>query len=232
MHEDDVPHVKNIAISNEVAAEVRKVLDMMLARPILDFLVRYYVTKVNWFSTPSQMVSFQDTDLFICHRIDQFLYPPWFLGQYQTWWSLDRLSSVADIEFSILFLRICCYASHFLPSPTHPIDGIKGVSLADIRKSCEEITNVLAPICARLDPRGSLIRVQHLAFAGLVSTCLGQINASWEALSYATRVAQQISLHLDAIVWPSGVDELEKEMSRRTFCILYVWDRYVPRFTF
>ena len=70
MHEDDVPYTKNIAISNEVAAEVRKVLDMILTRPILDFLVRYFVTKVNWFGRPSQMISFQDTNLFICYRID------------------------------------------------------------------------------------------------------------------------------------------------------------------
>ncbi|KAL8943099.1 MAG: hypothetical protein Q9216_001299 [Gyalolechia sp. 2 TL-2023] len=221
-----VPYAKNIIISDEVAAQVRRVLEMMmLGRPILDFLVRYFVTEVNWFGTPSQVIPFQDADLFTSHRIDQLLYPPWFLGQYQTWWSFDRFSSVADIESSILFLRLCCYASHFLPSPTHTIDGIKGVSLRDIRKSCEDNISVLGPIFARLDPRGSFIRVQHLAFAGLASTCLGQINASWEALSSATRAAQQISLHLGAIVWPSGVDELEKEMSRRTFCFLYMWDR-------
>ncbi|KAK3178714.1 hypothetical protein OEA41_000851 [Lepraria neglecta] len=149
VHEDDSPDAKDIAISNEIAAEVRKALDMMLSRPILDFLVRYFVTKVN------------------------------------------------------------C---------------VKGVALADIRKSCEEVINALAPICARLDPRGSLIRVQHIAFAGLGSICLGRTNAFWEALSCAIRVAQQIGLHLDTIIWASSVDELEKEMRRRTFCNLYIWD--------
>jgi hypothetical protein len=91
---------------------------------------------------------------------------------------------------------------------------------------------MLAAICTRLDPRGSLIRVQHIAFAGLGSICLGRMNAFWEALSCATRVAQQIGLHLDTIIWASGVDELEKEMRRRTFRNLYIWDRYVPRFMF
>ena len=224
MPEDDAPRAKKIAIPNKLAAEIGKVMDSMLSRPILDFLTRYFVTQVNWFGAQSQ-ISVPNTDL--GNRIDELLYPPWFLGQYQRWWSLDRLSSIADVEFSILFLRAYCYASHFLPSPTHTIDGIKGVSLADIRKSCEESINSLVPICARLDPQGSLIRVQHTAFAGLASTCLGQLNAAWESLSSATRVAQQISLHLDAIIWPSGIDELEKEMSRRTFCFLYIWDRYV-----
>ena len=170
--------------------------------------------------------------MFTHHRIDQFLYSPWFLGQYQRWWSLDKLSSVADIEFTILFLRVCHYASQFLPSPAYTIDSIKGVALADIRKSCEEVINGLAPICIRLDPRGSLIRVQHIAFAGLGSMCIGRMNVFWEALSYATRVAQQIGLHLDTMTWASSVDELEKEMRRRTFCNLYIWDRYVPRIIF
>lgn len=106
------------------------------------------------------------------------------------------------------------------------------MALADIRNSCEEVINVLAPICIRLDPRGSLVRVQHIAFAGLGSMCIGRINVFWEALSYATRVAQQIGLHLDTMTWASSVDELEKEMGRRTICNLYVWDRYVPRVIF
>lgn len=157
------------------------------------------------------------------------MHPQWFLRQYQRWWDLDQLSSLADLEFTILFLRICHYASQFLPSPTYTIDSIKGVALADIRKSCEEAINVLAPICTRLDPRGSLIRVLHTACAGLDSMCVGRMNAFWERLSYATRVAQQIGLHSNTMRWSSSADELDKEMGRRTFCNLYVWDRYVPQ---
>lgn len=160
-------------------------------------------------------------------RIEQLLYAPWFLTQYQRWWSLDRLWSVADIEFPILFLRICCYASQYLPSPTYTIDSIKGVALVDIRKSCEEVINALAPICVRLDPPGSLIRVLHILFAGLGSLCIGRMNAFWEALSCGTRVAQQIGLHRDTIKWSSSADELEKEMTRRAICNLYIWDRYL-----
>ncbi|KAL8893612.1 MAG: hypothetical protein Q9192_005097 [Flavoplaca navasiana] len=202
--ENDSPEATDIPISTETSVEVRKTLDMMLSRPILDFLVRYFVTTVNW--------------------IDQVMYPPWFLRQYQRWWKLDQLSSVADIEFTILFLRVCHYASQFLPSPTYTIDSIKGVCLADIRKSCEVAINALAPICIRLDPRGSLIRVQHTAFAGLDSMCMGRMNAFWEQLSYATRVAQQIGLHSETMTWSSSADELDKEMRRRTFCNLYIWD--------
>ena len=56
VHEGDSPDAKDIAISNKIEAEVRKALDMMLGRPILDFLVRYFVTKVNWFGSLSLMI--------------------------------------------------------------------------------------------------------------------------------------------------------------------------------
>lgn len=62
--------------------------------------------------------------------------------------------------------------------------------------------------------------------------CIGRMNWFWESLSNATRVAQQIGLHLDTTTGADSVDELEKEMRRRTFCNLYVWDRYVPPDTF
>ncbi|TGJ78766.1 hypothetical protein E0Z10_g9994 [Xylaria hypoxylon] len=204
LHEEDNPDAKNITISNETAIEVRKTLNMMLGRPILDILVRYFVTTVNW--------------------IDQILYTPWFLKQYQRWWDLETISSVADIEFPVLFLRICSYASQFLPSSTYTVDSVKGVPLSKIRRSCDDIVNKLLPVCTRLDPRGSLTRVQHIAFAALGSSSLGQIHASWEALSHATRVAQQIGLHDTTVSLTSNIDELEKEMRRRTFCNLYIWD--------
>lgn len=169
-----------------------------------------------------------DVSKLICDehdRIDQLLHPPWFLSQYQKWWSVETLS-LAGVEFAILFLRVCCYASLFLPSPSHTIDSVKGVSLVNIRRSCEEVIKALLPTCRQLDPRGSLVRVQYIAFAGLASISVGPMDAFWEHVSCASRVAQQIGLHLDSSLWPEGMDGIEKEMRRRMFCNLYVWDRY------
>lgn len=205
--EDDKADIKDNAIPSEIEARVRKTLDMMPSRRIIDFLVRYFVTEVNW--------------------IDQLLYPPWFLGQYQRWWGLYSVSTVGDIEFLVLVLRICCYASQFLPSPSYTIDSVKGVPLTEIRKSCEEVIQVLGPICTRLDPRGSLVRVQHIAYGGLSAGSVGHMNSFWESVSCASRVAQHIGLHLDTVISTSSVDEMDKEMRRRTYCNLYIWDRYV-----
>lgn len=205
---------------------------MMLPRPIIDVLVRYFVADVNWWvsSRPFILVIFRaishSSHISDCNRIDELLHPPWFLAQYQRWWNSDSISSVAGVEFAILFLRVCCYASLFLPSPSYTNDSVKGVSLVNIRKSCEEIIKALSPICRQLDPQGSLVRVQHIAFAGLASISIGPMDAFWEHVSCASRVAQQIGLHLDSRLWPESMDEIEKEMRRRMFCNLYVWDRY------
>ena len=159
-------------------------------------------------------------------RIDQLIYPPRFLAQYQRWWSLERPMSVVDIEFAVLLLRICSYASQFLPSPTHTIDRIRGMLLADIHNACDDIATNLSVTCARLDARGSLLRVQHLAYDALISSCEGRISASWETLSCTIRVAQRVGIHSGTVTWMHGIDEIEREMRRRTFCNLYIWDRY------
>lgn len=138
---------------------------------------------------------------------------------------MDRIASIAQIEFAVLFLRTCLYTSQFLPCPGYNLDSIKGISLASIRKSCSETIEALVPICNRLNPRGSLSRVQHLAFAGLSLLCQGRTNAYWEHLSSAVGVAQRIGLHEDSTARNSNLDELEKEIRRRVFCNLYVWDR-------
>ncbi|EAQ84246.1 hypothetical protein CHGG_10650 [Chaetomium globosum CBS 148.51] len=207
--EDDRADLKDKPVPSEVEAQVRKTLEMMPSRRIIDFLVRYFVTEVN--------------------HLDQLLYPPWFLGQYQRWWELYSVSTVAEIEFLILILRICCYASQFLPSPSYTIDSIKGVPLTQIRKSCEDVIYVLGPICSRLYPRGSLVRVQQIAYGGLAAGSIGHMNSFWEMISCASRVAQHIGLHLDAVISASSADEMDKEMTRRTYCNLYIWDSYLAR---
>ena len=160
--------------------------------------------------------------------MDQLVHPPSFLAQYQQWWAQKSLSSVVDAEFAVLLLRICSYASQFLPSPSHTIDTIRGMFLADIRNTCDDIGDNLAVMCTSLDARGSLLRVQHLCFAGLRFQCEGRTNAFWEALSCAIRVAQRVGIDRDAATSiHDGMHELEKEMRRRTFCNLYTWDRCV-----
>jgi hypothetical protein len=158
--------------------------------------------------------------------MDQVVYAPWFLGQYQKWWTLGPLSRVVDVEFAVLFIRICAYASQFLPSPSYTIDRIRGMPLTDIRDACHDIAEKLAATCQQLDASGTLLRVQHLLVMGMQWQCEGRINAFWEALSNALRVAQRIGLHRGRAAWTPEMHELDKEIRCRVYCSLYIWDRY------
>ncbi|KAA8651286.1 fungal specific transcription factor domain-containing protein [Aspergillus tanneri] len=153
LREQEEQNWKCRLLPHEVSAQVQQSLRRMPDRPILDFLVRFFVAEVNW--------------------INQLVHPPWFLEQYQLWWAMKSPSSEFEIELAVLILRVCSYASQFLPSPSYTIESIWGMLLSDIQNTCDDIAGHLAEICTSLNPRGSLLRVQHLAFAGFKSHCEG-----------------------------------------------------------
>ncbi|CBF76151.1 hypothetical protein AN5071.2 [Aspergillus nidulans FGSC A4] len=64
-------------------------------------------------------------------------------------------------------LRVSAYTAHFLPSPSHTVDSIGGVSLTDIRNTCSNVGDSLAQACLSLDWEGSLVRVQYTLFLAL-----------------------------------------------------------------
>lgn len=161
--------------------------------------------------------------------MDNLLHPPWFLARYQRWWAAERVTLVVEVDFAVLILRICSYALQFLPSPSYTLDKIRGMLLSDICNMCDVTAESLAAISSALDGRGSLIRVQHLAFFGLRCQVEGKRETLWDALSRAIRVAQSVGIHSEAATARPDVDELEREMGRRTFCNLFIWDSLLSR---
>lgn len=157
------------------------------------------------------------------------VHPPWFLARYQRWWMMERATLVSEVDFAVLILRICSYASQFLPSPSYTMDKIRGVLLSDIRNTSDEVAESLAAISSACDGRGSLFRVQHLAFFSLRRQMDGRRDTFWDALSRSIRVAQSVGIHSETTTVRPGVDEVEKEMGRRTFCNLYIWDSLLSR---
>jgi hypothetical protein len=159
--------------------------------------------------------------------MEQLIRPPWFLPQYQQLWSVEKNSSVFHVVFMVLVMRICSYASQYLPSPSHPIDRIRGIFLVEIHKLCDKIAERLAKIYVQLSSCGSLLRVQNLASLGLRVQCEGRNVAFWEILSNIALIAQRAGLHRRHTSRMPEMHELGKEMRRRVFCNLYIWDRFV-----
>jgi len=159
----------------------------------------------------------------------QLVHAPSFLIHYQQWWSKNGPLTIGEIEFAVLILRISSYAAQFLPSPSHTIDRIGGLCLPDIRNTCNEVSDELAKPCVTLDWKGSLVRVQHLLFAALRSSCEGRTDQLWEGTAAACQAAQKAGIHRDSSDPGNHSWELEKEIRRRVFCSLYILDRYLHR---
>ncbi|GKZ25416.1 hypothetical protein AbraIFM66951_000625 [Aspergillus brasiliensis] len=204
------PDESTQGISAAVLETVKQDLDRIPPRPILDFLIQYFVDELNW--------------------MKQIIHPPSFLTQYQHWWAKEWPLSVDDIEFAVLILRIGAYSAQFLPSPTHTLDRIRGQSLSDIRETCSDIGGGLARACLSLDWKGSLVRVQHILFAAFKSSCEGRTDKFWEGIASACSAAQKAGIHTVAPVpGEDSAQVLEKEMRRRTLCGLYVLDSHLAR---
>ncbi|KAL9633315.1 MAG: hypothetical protein Q9204_003447 [Flavoplaca sp. TL-2023a] len=197
------------ALTAEAVDEVHRNIEEIPDRQILDFLVQFFIAEVNW--------------------LDQLIHIPWFLAKYERWWMVEQVKLVAEVDIAILILRVCSYTSQFLPSPGYTLDKIRGVSLDAIRKTCDEAADGLAVISAATNGQGSLVRIQHLAFFGLRCQTEGNTIAFREVLSRAVRVAQSIGINSDVVRLQQGMDETDKEMERRTFCNLYIWDGVLSR---
>lgn len=158
--------------------------------------------------------------------MEQAVHGPTFLARYQEWWATNDPLNANDVEFSVLILRICAYAAQFLPSPTNSVDTIRGRPLAEIRKTCNEVADNLAATCLSLDPKGSLVRVQHILYFSFKASCEGKWGSFWEGIISACSAALTAGIYTDASVQEYyGAQELEKEMNRRTFCVIYILDR-------
>lgn len=200
------------AISRELGARVRAELERMPPRAVTDFLLQFFLAEVNW--------------------MFQTVHPASLMASYEAWWNKrqqpdsEALFSAADIDFAALMLRICVFASQFLPSASYTIDSVRGMPLTRIRETSAKVAAALGSIAADIDSRGSLFRVQHMCFLGLTAGCEGHIRKAWATLCSAICLAQGLGFHQDARGDPQSMllDELEHEMRRRVFCNLYVWD--------
>ncbi|KAL3429757.1 hypothetical protein BDV09DRAFT_202762 [Aspergillus tetrazonus] len=149
---------------------------------------------------------------------------------FSLWWTENQPLPVRDVEFTVLILRVSAYTAHFLPSPSHRVDSIGGVSLTDIRNTCSDVGDSLAQACLSLDWKGSLVRVQHTLFLALKFSCEGRTDRFWEGLAASSCAAQKAGIHADApLPGMDGAQDLEREIERRTLCSLYVLDSHLSR---
>ncbi|KAK8084224.1 hypothetical protein PG997_005495 [Apiospora hydei] len=188
---------QNKGVPRDISDQVSGHLARMPPRPVLNFLVQFFLAEVNW--------------------ITHLIHPPSFMTRYDSWWTNQQEPattassplSVADVDFAVLILRICAYATQFLPSASYALDAVRGMPLATIREIAAEVGNSLERIATSRNPRGSLVRVQHMCYNALGATCESRMGRQAGGAASKSILAG---------------DEVEREMQRRVFCNLYIVD--------
>ncbi|KAI1132295.1 hypothetical protein F5Y10DRAFT_231415 [Nemania abortiva] len=190
-----------------ISDSVKKELERMPERSIVDFLIQHFISELHW--------------------MKQVVYLPSFLIQYEKWWAGCLSSTIQHAEFASLIFYICSYTTLFLPSPSHAIDSIRGLPLREIRETCCDAGSRLAQACLLLDWRGSLIRVQSILFAALKFSCEGRTDRFWEGIHSASLSAQKAGLQIDSLDSHSGSNgQIERD---RTLYTLYALDSHLAR---
>lgn len=168
--------------------------------------------------------------------MNQLLHHDWFMHLLQQWWDMPAKGSsltVDQVDFAVLILRVCLLVTQYLPSPSYPLDTIRGVALPQIRDTCSGVADTLAAIAARADHKGSLFRLQHVCFDSLIASCEGYSREAWAKLNHAVHVAEGLDFYntgVIAITPPpedNEIDGPEQEIQKRVLYHLYIWDRYV-----
>lgn len=148
------------------------------------------------------------------------IYPATFLEIYNSWWPQLTHDTDDDIQFGLLILWLCLNGLQAIPHPKQPAHGIICTPLGVLE-------NELYINAQKFDFRRprvpSLVRVQQLFFHTCYLKNSGEIKESWFVLDAAVREAHELGLHLE----DPGIqlNDFEKEIRRRTFWSLYVWDR-------
>ena len=202
---DDIK-LEDEAFSAQDSVEVTACLQSLPKRQILDRLIQIFLKDVNW--------------------MHEMIHPATFLECYENWFKASPGTEVRDLEFGVLILRICAYSAQFLPSREYTAATIAGVTIETIREDCHTLASRIVRLCETVVDTGSLTRVQHQFYAACYLKNEGQIKQAWYETGKAIRLAQDLGMHLEAAPKNhSKLNVLEREIRRRAFWNLYVWDR-------
>lgn len=175
-------------------------------RAILDCLVQNFFKEVNW--------------------IHEIIYSTSFLTQYEAWWEMLSSARMEDLEFGVLLLRICAYSAQFLPSRGYTADTICGVSISMIREHCHNLSDSLTRLCESVGGMRSFTSIQALCFAASYLENEGRMKEAWYLMGNVIKIALDIGIHREATAsLSSQLSDLERDMRRRVFWNLYIWDR-------
>ncbi|KAJ9149886.1 Fungal specific transcription factor [Pleurostoma richardsiae] len=182
--------------------ELDKALQILPPKPYVELLVNSFLKGAN----------------FHYYILD----PPTFLERFKHW-CLDRgTRRPLDPVFTCLTLRVCSCSLQYLEiSKKQRLEMEMGESAQALS---EKYHNIAQALSQTIPPgEGGLYQVQQLLLTAFWFKSMPKFVASWHALGAAVREAQEQGMHMSSQS-KDGLTEFEKELRRRVWCILYVWD--------
>ncbi|KAK4155555.1 hypothetical protein C8A00DRAFT_31599 [Chaetomidium leptoderma] len=148
------------------------------------------------------------------------LYPPEFRTQYDGWWATPR--DKVSPELTSLILRVCACSLHFIIEDNVKV-RLETELATDVLTFADRMHAAAEKLGASIPPgKGGLVHVQQLFLTAFWFKSAERWTEAWHALSKAILAANEIGLHQDAL--SEGVSEFDREMRRRMWVILYLWD--------
>ncbi|KAK4180156.1 fungal-specific transcription factor domain-containing protein [Triangularia setosa] len=184
----------------EPSEELKAALESMPAKPYTDCLVDNWLNGAN-------------------HHY-YALYPSEFRTQYDGWWATppNRVSP----ELTSLILRVCACSLHFIIDDSVK-ERLETELKADAVTFAQRMHNAADKLSTSIPPgKGGLIHVQQLFLTAFWYKSAEKWTEAWHALSRAIRAANEIGLHRDSL--SEGMSEFDREMRRRLWGVLYMWD--------
>ncbi|KAJ4290730.1 hypothetical protein N0V88_006479 [Collariella sp. IMI 366227] len=148
------------------------------------------------------------------------LFPSEFKTQYEAWWAMPR--DKVTPELTSLILRVCACSLHFIIDDSVR-ERLEAEFETDVVTFANRMHAAVEKLSATILPgKGGLIHVQQLFLTAFWLKSAEKWTESWHALSRAIRAANEIGLHQNHLA--EGLSEFDREMRRRMWVILYLWD--------
>ncbi|KAK4191847.1 fungal-specific transcription factor domain-containing protein [Podospora australis] len=196
------PKVGRDVVDNEPepSEELKAALELMPAKPYTDCLVDNWLNGAN-------------------HHY-YALYPSEFRTQYDGWWATPP--NKVTPELTSLILRVCACSLHFIIDDSVR-ERLETELKADAATFAQRMHTAADKLSQSISPgKGGLTHVQQLFLTAFWYKSAEKWTEAWHALSRAIRAANEIGLHKDSL--SEGMSEFDREMRRRLWGVLYMWD--------
>ncbi|KAJ6787975.1 hypothetical protein PWT90_09995 [Aphanocladium album] len=167
--------------------------------------------------TETILLSFTET-LNYCHHIVD---PAKLMENFSTWREDVCWNRPPNPAVVCLMLRVCACVLPYLCS------DVRCKIEADLEMSVQSLTDQCHQAAVELSGKLSvgetgLLQVQQLFLTSYWHSSQGNFHDCWRALGAAIREAEELGLNTESKA--AARSELDRDMRRRTWCILDVWD--------